>query len=68
MQGQFHYDNVAASVLGGFVIVKTDPLNVITIKPPTNLRMCIAVPKIEVPKKKTKVSRGVIPKKDQINR
>jgi homoserine kinase len=28
-----------------------------------NLRMCIAVPKIEVPKKKTKVSRGVIPKK-----
>jgi len=28
-----------------------------------NLRMCIAVPKMDVPKKKTKVSRGVIPKK-----
>jgi homoserine kinase len=61
--GSIHYDNVAASVLGGFVIVKTNPLNVITISPPMNLRMCIAVPKIEVPKKKTKVSRGVIPKK-----
>ena len=61
--GTIHYDNVAASVLGGFVIVKTNPLNVISIDPPTNLRMCVAVPKIEVPKKKTKVSRGVIPKK-----
>ncbi|AJM91520.1 MULTISPECIES: homoserine kinase [Nitrosopumilus] len=61
--GSVHYDNVAASVLGGFVIVKTDPLQVIRIDPPTNLRMCVAVPKLDVPKKKTKVSRGVIPKK-----
>ena len=61
--GTIHYDNVAASVLGGFVIVRTNPLNVIKIVPPMNMRMCIAVPKLEVPKKKTKVSRGVIPKK-----
>ena len=61
--GSIHYDNVAASVLGGFVIVKTNPLRTIKIEPPLNLRMCVAVPKIEVPKKKTKVSRGVIPKK-----
>jgi len=61
--GSIHYDNVAASILGGFVIVKTDPLDIIRIDPPTNLRMCIAVPKLKVPKKKTKVSRGVIPKK-----
>lgn len=61
--GSVHYDNVAASVLGGFVIVKTNPLDVIRIDPPVNLRMCIAVPKLKVPKKKTKVSRGVIPKK-----
>lgn len=61
--GSIHYDNVAASVLGGFVIVRTNPLNVIKIEPPMNLRMCIAVPKLEVPKKKTKVSRGVLPKK-----
>jgi homoserine kinase len=61
--GTIHYDNVAASVLGGFVIVKTNPLDIIRIEPPENLRMCIAIPKIDVPKKKTKVSRGVIPKK-----
>ena len=61
--GSVHYDNVAASVLGGFVIVRTNPLNVIKIKPPMNLRLCVAVPKLEVPKKKTKVSRSVIPKK-----
>jgi homoserine kinase len=61
--GSIHYDNVAASVLGGFVIVKTEPLDIIRIDPPNNLRMCIAVPKLKVPKKKTKVSRGVIPKK-----
>ena len=60
--GTVHYDNVAASVLGGFVIVKTNPLDVIRIEPPSNLRMCVAVPTINVPKKKTKVSRGVIPK------
>ena len=61
--GTIHYDNVAASVLGGFVIVKTNPLDIIRIEPPGNLRMCVAIPKIDVPKKKTKVSRGVIPKK-----
>ena len=61
--GTVHYDNVAASVLGEFVIVKTDPLKVIKIGAPANLRMCVAIPKIVVPKKKTKVSRGVIPKK-----
>ena len=34
--GTIHYDNVAASVLGGFVIVRTNPLNVIKIEPPMN--------------------------------
>ncbi len=45
--GSIHYDNVAASVLGGFVIVKTNPLQVTRIDPPTNLRMCVAVPKLD---------------------
>ncbi len=65
--GTVHYDNVAASVLGGFVIVKTNPLDVIKIDPPTNLRMCVAIPTISVPKKKTKVSREVIPKKNKLS-
>ncbi len=61
--GSIHYDNVAASVLGGFVIIRTDPLDVIRIDPPTNLQLCVAVPKLQVPAKKTSVSRSVLPSK-----
>ena len=60
--GSIHYDNVSASVLGGFVIVRTNPLDVIKITPPSDLRLCVAVPKLDVPPKKTEVSRSVIPK------
>ena len=60
--GSIHYDNVAASVLGGFVIVDSSPLSVIRIDAPKDLILCVAVPKMKVPKKKTKVSRSVIPK------
>ncbi|MEM3169475.1 MAG: homoserine kinase, partial [Candidatus Nitrosotenuis sp.] len=57
--GTVHYDNVSASVLGGFVIVRTDPLDVIRISPPADLRLCVAIPKLLVPPKKTAVSRSV---------
>lgn len=60
--GAIHYDNVSASVLGGFVIVRTEPLDVIQIDPPKDLVLCVAIPKLKVPEKKTKVSRSVIPK------
>jgi len=66
--GSIHYDNVAASVLGGFVIVKTNPLDVITIDPPMNLKMCIAVPKIQVPKKENKSFKRSNSQKSKINR
>ena len=61
--GTVHYDNVAASVLGGFVVVRTDPLRVTRMAPPPDLRMVVAVPRLEVPRKKTRVSRSVIPKR-----
>ena len=60
--GSIHYDNVAASVIGGFVIVRSNPLNVTRIEAPKDLVLCVAIPDIKVPKKKTKVSRSVIPK------
>jgi homoserine kinase len=60
--GTIHYDNVAASLLGGFVVVKTKPFDVIRLEPPKDLVLCVAVPKLNVPKKKTKISRAVIPK------
>ncbi|MDE1766100.1 MAG: homoserine kinase [Thaumarchaeota archaeon] len=60
--GSVHYDNVAASVLGGFVIVRTNPLDVIRVIPPKDLVLCVAIPKIPVPRKKTEASRKVLPK------
>jgi homoserine kinase len=60
--GTNHYDNVAASLLGGFVVVKTKPFDVIRVDPPKDLALCVAIPKLKVPKKKTKISRSVIPK------
>ncbi|NDF47210.1 MAG: homoserine kinase [Nitrosopumilaceae archaeon] len=60
--GSIHYDNVSASVLGGFVVVRTKPLNVLKIPPPSDLRLVVAVPQIAVPAKKTEVSRSVVPK------
>ena len=60
--GSIHYDNVAASVIGGFVIVSSNPLNVIHVEAPKDLVLCLAIPAMKVPEKKTKVSRSVIPK------
>jgi len=65
--GSIHYDNVAASTLGGFVIVRTDPLDVIRIEPPKDLVLCLAVPKLSVPAKKTQVSRSVLPKQIKLS-
>ncbi|MBI5697940.1 MAG: homoserine kinase [Thaumarchaeota archaeon] len=60
--GSIHYDNVSASVLGGFVLVRTNPLDVLKVLPPSDLRLVVAVPKLAVPPKKTEVSRSVVPK------
>ncbi len=65
--GSVHYDNVAASVLGGFVIVRNNPLDVLSIDAPKDLVMCVAIPKLKVPAKKTKVSRSLIPKKIKVS-
>lgn len=59
--GSIHYDNVAAAVCGGFVIVRTKPLHITRLQPPENLMLCVAVPDVLTPEKKTQVSRGVIP-------
>ena len=60
--GVKHFDNVAGSFFGNFVIVKTYPkLEFIRIDSPNNLSMVICVPLIQVPKMKTEFSRKVIP-------
>ena len=61
--GTKHYDNVSGSLLGGFVIVRTNPeIEFIRLDPPKNLLMIIAIPLIEVPYKKTQIARSVLPK------
>ena len=65
--GTIHYDNVAASLMGGFVIVRKKPLDVLKIEPPNDLVLCVAIPKLKVPAKKTKVSRSVLPTKIKLS-
>ncbi|WP_232037978.1 homoserine kinase [Candidatus Nitrosocosmicus franklandus] len=62
--GVKHYDNIAGSLFGNFVIIKTYPkLEFIKIKSPTDLVVVVCVPLIKVPKMKTEISRKLIPKK-----
>lgn len=59
--GTKHYDNVSASLLGGFVIGSRGQF--IRIEPPMDLFLVVAVPvSMQVPEKKTEVARGVLPK------
>ena len=62
--GTKHYDNVSASLLGGFVIcrVADSKPQFTRIEPPKDLVLVVGVPSIEVPKKKTEVARSVLPK------
>lgn len=62
--GAKHYDNVSASVLGGFVIssMKDDPVpRFVMLRPPRDLVLVVAVPSIPVPERKTEVARSVLP-------
>lgn len=60
--GTKHYDNVACSLLGGFVIVRTFPkIDLIKIEPPNDLNIVVGIPKIPVPKKKTEAARNILP-------
>ncbi len=59
--GTKHYDNVSASLLGGFVIGSKGQF--IRIEPPRDLFLVVAVPiSMHVPEKKTEVARSVLPK------
>jgi len=63
--GIAHYDNVAASLFGNFVIVNpnyTHMAKVPVASFPVEIDLVVGIPKIKVPKQKTKASRGVIPK------
>lgn len=59
-----HYDNVAASVLGGFVVVRggagAKP-NAVKFEPPAGLAVCVATPVVSLPSRKTEYARSLLP-------
>jgi len=67
--GKPHADNVSASLLGGFTIVRSyEPMDVIRIDPPKYLGICIASPDISYGAKKTEQFRAVIPKSIELEK
>jgi homoserine kinase len=59
--GAFHYDNVAASLVGGFVIV-TGGQTITSMEAPGSLSLCLVTPRVELPEEKTKYARTLLPK------
>ncbi len=66
--GVKHYDNVASSMLGGFIIVRNFPsLEFIKFEPPEDLYLVVGIPNIPVPNKKTEVARSILPGSSPLN-
>ena len=61
--GAAHADNVAASLLGGFVIVYDDPVKAISVKPPAEMRVVVATPELAIQGNKTRKARKLVPSK-----
>lgn len=60
VSGSLHADNAAASLLGGFVIVRSyDPLDVISIEVPGDLICSVVLPELEI---LTEKSRSILPR------
>lgn len=56
---QLHHDNVAPSMLGGFCVVRSnEPLDVLSINYPEDIRVVVARPLIEIETKKAKRMLG----------
>jgi len=60
--GAVHFDNAAAAILGGFVVVSKEPFAFAALKPPTNLEIALAIPEIQLPQEKTRAMRDILPK------
>jgi homoserine kinase len=62
--GSRHYDNVAASIVGGFVVVRggaTEKPTATRFDPPSSLAVCIATPMVDLPRRKTEYARSLVP-------
>ncbi|MCH8326398.1 MAG: homoserine kinase [Bacteroidetes bacterium] len=62
--GSIHADNVAPSLFGGFILIRSyNPIDIIKIKCPNNIYCTIIYPQIEI---KTSYARNVLPKKVEL--
>jgi homoserine kinase len=67
--GYAHADNVSAAICGGFVIVRSyNPLEIINLKVPEDLEVCVAYPHMATPIHKTEKARSVVPKQVSIEK
>jgi homoserine kinase len=66
VSGSAHTDNVAASLLGGFVISYGNPVRVVSVKPSPSLSVVVVSPKLHLPKNKTGLARSLVPKKIEV--
>lgn len=63
VSGAAHLDNVAASILGGFVIVRQGAkAGPIRFKPPESLAVVVVTPRVRLPRRKTEYARSLVPK------
>jgi homoserine kinase len=68
VSGSAHADNVAASLLGGFVVVYDDPVKTISIQPPKNLAIVVVIPQLQHRENKTRLARTLIPKNVSVHK
>ena len=68
--GSRHYDNVAASILGGFVVVRggNERPTATRFDPPAGLAICVATPVVELPERKTEYARSLLPASVSLDR
>jgi len=62
--GSPHYDNVSASILGGFVVVRGgdgERPTAVRFDPPAGLAVCVATPVVTLPSRKTEYARSLLP-------
>lgn len=61
--GSEHADNVSAAICGDFVIIKSyNPIEIVNLKSPLEMEVCVAFPHMATPFNKTKKGRSVVPK------
>jgi homoserine kinase len=59
--GTAHYDNVAASLLGGFVLRRGER-DFVRMEAPRSMAACLVTPRLRVPENKTEYARSLLPR------